>query len=310
MLRLSFDAIRTIDAIARSGSFSAAAERLHKVPSTISYSVGKLEEQMGLRFFERNGPKVTLTPIGRELLEEGRCLLTAATDLESKLQKMAQGVEIELTVTMDELFPLEAFVEDILAFQQTPHQTRLHFRHEVLTGVWEALMQRRADLVIAAGEGPSGGGYKTYAVGTLAFAFCVSPDHPLAHERQPLQKNQLLEHTAIVIADSARYLPLRTIGLYSGQKQMTVCNLADKISLQKAGVGHGFLPRPCIAEELENDELIEMRVSEPKSDETFYLAWRTGEEGVALDWWRQRLMRAWLPHTLRTVRRQREDRIK
>lgn len=299
MLRLSLDAIRTIDAIARTGSFSAAAEQLHKVPSTISYSVGKLEEQMGLQFFERNGPKVTLTDIGRELLEEGRCLLTAAEDLELKLQKMAQGVEVELTVTLDELLPLEAFAEEIRAFQQTPHQTRLNFQHEVLTGAWEALMQRRADLVIAAGEGPSGGGYKTFSVGTLAFAFCVSPNHPLAKEKQPLRKNQLLEHIAIVIADSARHLPLRTTGLYSGQKQISVSNLNDKITLQKAGIGHGFLPRPCIVRELESGDLIEMQVSEPKADDMFYLAWRTGEEGVALNWWRQRLMREWLPHALR-----------
>lgn len=297
MLRLTLEAIHTIDTIARTGSFSAAAEKLHKVPSTISYNVGKLEEQMGIRFFERNGPRVALTPIGEELLEEGRCLLTAAEDLEMKLYHMAQGVEVELMIALDALLPLSAFVDDILAFKASPRNTRLLFQHEVLTGTWEALMQRRADLVVAAGEGPSGGGYKTYAVGTLSFVFCVAPTHPLAEAPQPLGKNQLLKYPAVVLADSARHLPLRTTGLYAGQYQISVGSLSDKIALQKAGIGHGFLPRPCVAEALAEGELIEMAVVEPKSDENFYLAWRTGENGAALTWWRQRLMRELLPHT-------------
>ena len=46
MLRVTLEAIGIIDAIARGGSFAAAAESLHKVPSTISYTVAKLEEQL------------------------------------------------------------------------------------------------------------------------------------------------------------------------------------------------------------------------------------------------------------------------
>lgn len=67
-----------MDTIARHGSFAGAAERLHKVPSTISYAVSKLEEQLGLNLFVRNGPRVSLTPAGEELLKEGRWLLAAA----------------------------------------------------------------------------------------------------------------------------------------------------------------------------------------------------------------------------------------
>ena len=301
MLHLTLEAIHTIDTIARTGSFTAAAEKLYKVPSTISYTINKLEEQMGIRFFERHGPRVALTLIGKELLDEGRCLLTAANNLESRLYHMAQGEEIELFITLDELLPLSVFLEDVRAFHASPHNTRLHFQHEVLTGTWEALMQHRADLIIAAGEGPAGGGYKTYSVGSLSFVFCVAPGHPLAKEKQPLQKNRLMQHTAIVIGDSARHLPLRTTGLYYGQPQLTVSCLADKIALQKAGLGHGFIPESCIRAELQKGELVVLPILEPKPDETFYLAWRSEDNGSALSWWRQRLSRQWLPHAIGTA---------
>lgn len=298
MLRLTLDALHTIDVIARSGSFTAAAAQLHKVPSTISYTVNKLEEQLGVRFFERNGPHVELTPLGRELLEEGRCLLTAAEDLQLRLQRLAKGVEIELSIVLDELLPVAAFADDIRAFQAGNHSTRLRFGRQVMTGVWESLMQGRADLVIAAGAGPSGGGYKTQAVGTLSFAFCVAAHHPLVQAAQPLHKDQLLRHHAIVIADSASTLPTRSVGLMTGQRQLTVAGLRDKIALQKAGLGHGFLPRECVADDLRSGALVELEVVEPKPDETFYLAWRVDSEGEALKWWRQRLSRDLLPQAL------------
>ena len=68
MLKLSLEAIETVDAIDRHGSFAAAAARLNKVPSTISYAVGKLEEQLGMQLFDRKGPRVTLTAAGSEML--------------------------------------------------------------------------------------------------------------------------------------------------------------------------------------------------------------------------------------------------
>lgn len=46
MLKLTLEAIELVDAIARHGSFAGASEQLHKVPSTISYAVSKLEEQL------------------------------------------------------------------------------------------------------------------------------------------------------------------------------------------------------------------------------------------------------------------------
>jgi DNA-binding transcriptional LysR family regulator len=41
--------------------------------------------------------------------------------------------------------------------------------------------------------------------------------------------------------------------------------------------------------DIERGLLIEKKVEEPKPDETLYLAWRTGEEGSALTWWKDRL---------------------
>ena len=54
-MRLTFDALIVLDAIDRGGSFSAAAEALHRVPSAITYTVQKLEDDLGVQLFDRSG---------------------------------------------------------------------------------------------------------------------------------------------------------------------------------------------------------------------------------------------------------------
>lgn len=96
-MRLSLDALAALDAIARRGSFAAAAaEELHRAPSAVSYVVQKREQDLGLLIFDRSGHRAKLTPEGTELLREGRHLLRAAGEIEERRQRLARGWESEL----------------------------------------------------------------------------------------------------------------------------------------------------------------------------------------------------------------------
>ncbi len=292
MLKLSLDALQILDAIDRRGSFAAAGKALHKVPSTISYTVAKLEEDLGVQLFDRVGPRAHLTPAGEALLEEGRHLLRAARELEMRVRRVASGWEAELTVAVDSMFVPALLAEDVRAFNAVAEQTRMRLITESLSGTWEALLDRRADLLVgAAGEGPSGGGYVVEPMGVVRFVFAVSPFHPLAAVPEPLGREQLATHCAIAVADSARRLLPRTVGLLMGQETVTVPDMVSKFRLQCAGLGFGFLPEPYVQQAVRDGRLVIKQVEEPKPDETFWLAWRTGEEGAALRWWRERMQR-------------------
>ncbi|MEN5070340.1 LysR family transcriptional regulator [Stenotrophomonas sp. TWI1183] len=292
MLKLSLDALQILDAIDRRGSFAAAGKALHKVPSTISYTVSKLEEDLGVQLFDRVGPRAHLTPAGEALLEEGRHLLRAARELELRVRRVASGWEAELTVAVDSMFVPALLAEDVRAFNAVAEQTRMRLISESLSGTWEALLDRRADLLVGgAGEGPSGGGYVVEPMGVVRFVFAVAPSHPLAAAPEPLGREQLAGHCAIAVADSARRLLPRTVGLLMGQETVTVPDMVSKFRLQCAGLGFGFLPEPYVQQAVREGRLVIRQVEEPKPDETFWLAWRTGEEGAALKWWRERMQR-------------------
>jgi len=290
MFRISLDSLLILDAIDRCGTFAAAGVELHKVPSTISYTVSKLEQDLGVQVFERQGPKVTLTGAGKELLKEGRYLLKAAEDLEHRVRRVACGWETELAIGMDSIFSPTALIEEITEFYKVANLTRLRFSEEVMSGSWEALMDRRVDLLVAAaGAGPSGGGYSAEIIGETRFVFAVSPQHSLAAVDRPLGKAELYQYKAIAVSDSVRKMQPRTVGLIFGQDTLTLPNMRTKYAFQLAGVGFGFLPEPLARDAIEKGLLVEKQVEEQRQPEPLYLAWRSGEVGAGLKWWVEKM---------------------
>lgn len=75
------------------------------------------------------------------MLKEGRWLLAAAQQLESRMRQIATGFESELRLMHDSLIPTHAFNQDICAFEDLHCGTRLRISSEALTGTWEALRE-------------------------------------------------------------------------------------------------------------------------------------------------------------------------
>jgi DNA-binding transcriptional LysR family regulator len=291
MLKISLEALQIIDAIDRRGSFSKAGQELHRVPSTISYMVGKLEDDLGVQMFERNGPRIVLTPAGRELLKEGRYLLKAAHDLEHRVRRVACGWETEIAIGIDTMFDTCALMDDVRDFYGVAQGTRLRIVQETLSGTWEALLDRRVDLLVGvAGDGPAGGGYIARKIGQMNFVFTVPVDHPLAAIEEPLGRLHLQHHRAVVVADSARNMAPRTVGLLFGQDALTLPTMRLKYDFQVAGFGFGFLPEPSARAAIAAGRLVEKDIEDLRGHETFYIAYRVGEEGAALQWWIERMM--------------------
>jgi len=289
MFRISLDALLVLDAVDRLGSFAAAGGALFKVPSTISYTISKLEQDLGVQIYERQGPKVTLTKVGLELLTEGRHLIRAAEELEQRVKRVASGWETELNIGMDTMFSTRTLIPDMTAFCAIAG-TRIKLVQESLSGTWESLLEGRVDILIgAAGEGPSGGGYAREVLGMTEFVFCVAPAHPLAAIDKPLGKNDLAPYRAVVVSDSVRRLAPRTVGLLLGQDTLSVPTMQAKLDYQVAGLGFGFLPLPLAQPALDQGLLVARQVQEPRPPEPVCLAWRTAEAGEGLKWWIARM---------------------
>ena len=84
-------ALEVVDAVARTGSFSAAAQDLHRVPSAISYTVRQLEQWLAVPLFERRHRDVVLTPAGKVFVDEARILTKKMIATRRQCQQVANG---------------------------------------------------------------------------------------------------------------------------------------------------------------------------------------------------------------------------
>lgn len=285
--KLTLESIEVLDAIARKGSFAAAAESLFRVPSAITYTVRKLEEDLGVSLFNRTGHRATLTDAGAELLQEGRHLLQAANELEARVKRIATGIETELTIAISDALPMGTLLDLLEHFYQQNFGTRIKVLNEVYGGVWDALMTGRADISIGApGDGPAGGGYLSKMLCHLDFEFAVAAHHPLAALPDPLKNQDIVQYRSISAADSSRNLPPRTSGILKGQDVLTMPNMQSKLAAQIKGLGVGYLPKFLAEKHIARGELIIKQVTESKHEVPMYLAWRTSDKtmGKAQQW--------------------------
>ncbi len=292
-MHISLEALQIIDAIARKGSFAAAATELERVPSALTYSVRKLEEDLDVLLFDRRGYRAKLTRAGEELLEQGRHLLSAASELERRVKRTGKGWEVEMSLALDNLIDFARVLPLIEEFEQAVPGTRLRFSFEILTGVWEALLQGRADIVLGAAEGGPdlvrmSGVFQSRHVATVDWVFCVAPHHPLANISTSLTPDMIAAHRAIAVVDTGRSLPAVSFGLLSGQDTLTVPSLRDKMLAQIAGLGCGHLPRGYAQEAIASGLLLVKETSQIKPPANLHLAWRKNSPGKCSKWFIER----------------------
>jgi DNA-binding transcriptional LysR family regulator len=204
-MRLTLEALEVIDAIEHKGSFAGAAAVLNKVPSAISYTVQKLEQDLSVTLFQKEGRRAVLTSAGRHLAEQGRLLLTAADELVAGTQQVATGWEPRLRIAVDTLVPIEEVLPHLAALHEEQSTIEVSLVTEVLAGTWEALIENRVDLVIGGvGEAPRHQGVRCERWREYKHVFVAAPDHPLCSEHQPISTETAERYRGIIIPDSSR----------------------------------------------------------------------------------------------------------
>ena len=283
---LSEEDLALLEAIHESGSLSRAAARLGKAPSTVSHAARQLEAKFDALLFDRRRYRLQLTPAGQLLTQEAARLMQDVSRLTRRVKQVAGGWEDQLWIVTDEVLEFDTLLPVIQAFDKLDSGVSLRITHEVLGGTWEALRDGRADLVVGAtNEPPAIPKLRWAELGVMDWVFAVSPRHPLAKAAEPLERETVVQHRSVVVADSSRRPDVRGYGLLGGQSVLAVPSMRAKILAQRDGLGVGWLPRQRVAGLLASGALIEKRMADPREPNTLYVAWRGDQSGRALAWW-------------------------
>lgn len=281
---ITLEALEILDTIDRRGSFAKAAEELGKATSALSYGVQKLEEQLDISLFRRQGRRSVMTPAGRLVLEEGRAILEASARLADRAREVATGWEPRLRIAVESLQSYPDFFSVLASFQKDHGSIEIDISECVLNGGWEALEQDRVDLIVGApGPVPRQLGYRAVALGTWDLVPVIASDHPLAGlagDREALQ-GALPDLRRVITHDSSSTGIVRTAGLGDGGKKLFVQNIEQKQQAIQAGLGIGHLPRHRILVQLEEGTLVELSLEEDSGQEGL-LVWKLSHKGRGL----------------------------
>src|SRR5258706_7599651 len=178
-MRVDLNAIQVLEVVIREGSLAAAAKKLHRVQSAVSYQLRKLERQLGLKLLDRDGYRVRLTAAGRAGLAEGKRVLAHAMSLETLARQLSEGWEARLTVIVDGILPLESALTALktLAAERIP--TRIQVKVEFLKGVQYRFERDDADLMLVKDYEPRPQ-LLSETLPEILCVLCVAAAHPLA----------------------------------------------------------------------------------------------------------------------------------
>jgi DNA-binding transcriptional LysR family regulator len=280
----SKSSLEMLDTVARLGSFTAAADVLHKVPSAISYGVRQVEQELDVVLFRRLPRKVELTPAGELFIAEARMLLRQMEDLKSQTRRAAHGWQSTLKLTLDNVVKLDKLKPMVESFYQQFEFAELQINMEVFNGSWEAIAQERADIVIGATSAiPIGGDFEVRDMGVLDWAFVMSPAHPCVRQQQ-LNEAYVSQFPAICLDDTSSVLPKRHTGHYAKQRRLLLPNWYSAIECLKNGIGVGYMPRHIAQPLITEGVLVEKVLPEDKPLSQCCLVWRKDDNHKMIEW--------------------------
>ncbi|MCW8347179.1 LysR family transcriptional regulator [Vibrio sp. ZSDZ65] len=235
------DLLKSFIASADCGSFSAAARVLGKHLTTVSGNVAKLEDDLGVMLFDREGKYPQLTEAGRNLYDGAKVAVESIERFQRNAQQLSIGIPATMMIAIDEELALQPFLSLLKTLQKNwPHLTLT-----ILSLTPEEILQRvreqRIDLAITPTLEGNSQFYEFRAIGNCMIDIVCAQSHPLAKQRT-ISNDDLMAHTQIISPSTRSPAVLRESAKMSSSI-LESNGYHNFLSLIRAELGWGFLHR-------------------------------------------------------------------
>lgn len=181
--------------VATTGSFSRGAALSFVTTPAVSKSVRKLEDELGVRLFERTTRRVTLTPEGRALLERTTRVFHELDALRDELRGTDE-LRGELRIGAMEVLST-ALLPRALAVTMRAHPAFRPSTFELAPAPMSiALREGRIDVGLTIG-GEGEPGLVAHELGRSRGVLVCGRSHPL-HGRRRIERRHVVEHPSVV----------------------------------------------------------------------------------------------------------------
>ena len=256
---MSLDQLRTFVAAADEGSFSAAGRKLRRAQSVVSHALANLEQQVGFALFERTGRFPVLTAAGQAMLEEARVAIAGMDAFKAKARTLADGLEAELSVAVDVMFPIATLTAAVGDFHLRFPTTPLRLYVEAMGAVVQPVLDGRCRITVIGSLPDIPEACLSDYLLSVAAVTVVAPSHPLAALRGRALRSAIKQHVQLVLTDRSTLTEGRNFGVMSAQT-WRLADLGAKHAFLRAGLGWGHMPLHMVADDLARGDLVRIEL--------------------------------------------------
>lgn len=239
------DDLRALTALHRTGSFVRAAESVHITQSAFSRRIAQLEAVVGGTLVERTTRRVSLSPLGLDLVRKTGLLLDQLDDAVAEAGRCARGESGRIDVACLTTVAYAVLPPVLDAFRRRYPQVRLHLRDDTGQRVTQAVLSREAEFGIGVLGHPTAELLAEHCADD-PYVIAFRAGHPLQRRRRVAWKDLQSWRVVALRSTSANRQQideaLAAAGIASPWFD-EVEHLSSMLGLLRGGVGIGVLPR-------------------------------------------------------------------
>src|SRR6266850_7882122 len=262
--------------VVEEGSFSKAADRVFRTQPAVSISIRRLEQELGVPVFDRSQKTPTLTEAGELMYDYAKRMLT--------LRNEAQGVVAELRalergrvrIGANESTSLYLLPHVILEFRRKHPQVKVEIFRHVSENLPREVLDRNVDFAVLAFQ-PVDNDLESFPILQDELVLIMRPDDPLA-QRDSLKIEELGGQSFVAhnVKTASRHKVVETFEQHHTPLNITL-ELATVETIKRfvqLKIGLAFVPRMCVAEELDRGTLATVPVPELSYFRTLWVTHR------------------------------------
>jgi DNA-binding transcriptional LysR family regulator len=275
---MEFSQLEFFVTVVEEGSFSKAALRVYRTQPAVSIAIRRLEEEIGAPLFERSQKTPVLTDAGELLYDYAKRILSLrdqAFNVVAELKSLQLG---RVRIGANESTSLYLLPHLILEYRALHPNVLVEIFRQSSERLPREVLDRNVDFAVMAFE-PVDGDLESFPVSQDELVLITHPEHYLAKREsvtvEELGNQPFLAHN---VKTGSRYKVMETFAQHHTPLNITL-ELATVETIKRfvqLKIGLAFVPRMCVAEELDRGSLVSVPVNDLSYVRTLWVTHRRG----------------------------------
>ncbi|HTF96655.1 MAG TPA: LysR family transcriptional regulator [Cellvibrio sp.] len=260
------DAVAVFLSVLDTGSFSAAARQLGRVPSAVSMAIANLEAELALELFDRSGREPKPTAQALALEPQARLLVAQLQQLNTQALELSQGLETRLTLVIAPELQSTQWVRPLQVLAREYPSLEIQVITAPQTDALRLLHDGGAQLALVFQRPAADGRESFQEVGRETLVAVIARQHPLLQQLSPegqLSDSQLRPIRQVMVGSLSQDDAHNPGGPFciTSEHYWRVDHPESALQMVLSGLGWAWLPRAFVQPYINGQMLVELPIA-------------------------------------------------